>query len=48
MSRSLYKPCFVHKSLFKKCLLNKQKKNIKNQNINLKKNKKTQAFSYVL
>lgn len=34
MSRSLYKPLFVHKSLFEECLINKEKNIIKKNNIN--------------
>ena len=33
MSRSLYKPSFVHKSMFEDCLLNKEKNNLKKNNI---------------
>jgi len=34
MSRSLYKPKFVHKSLFDECLINKEKNIMKKNNIN--------------
>lgn len=34
MSRSLYKPKYVHKSLFDECLINKEKNIMKKNNIN--------------
>ena len=34
MSRSLYKPRYVHKSLFDECLINKEKNIMKKNNIN--------------
>jgi len=32
MSRSIYKPNFVHKSMFEDCLLNKEKNILKKNN----------------
>jgi len=38
MSRSLYKPKYVHKSLYDECLINKEKNIMKKNNINFNDN----------
>ena len=45
MSRSIYKPSFIHKSLFEDCLINKEKNTIKN-NIVIDKQKNIPRFLY--
>jgi len=45
MSRSIYKPSFIHKTLFEDCLINKEKNAIKN-NIVIDKQKNIPRFLY--
>jgi ribosomal protein S19 len=45
MSRSIYKPSFIHKSLFEDCLINKEKNTIKND-IVIDKQKNIPRFLY--